>query len=67
MAIDPEVISPSSHKGKRARRFLPRWTIYSAGGLVVLFLIGLAKVLLPLIGMGFLLTYIWSQSSAQRY
>ena len=67
MAIDPEVISPSSHKGKRARRFLPRWAIYSAGGLVVLFLIGLAKAMLPMIGMGLLLTYIWSKSSDQRY
>ena len=50
MAIDPEVISPSSKKGSRAGRYFPKWAIYSSTGVGVLLLIGLIKTLLPLIG-----------------
>tara|TARA_B100000579_G_scaffold383935_1_gene354057 strand:- start:1121 stop:1327 length:207 start_codon:yes stop_codon:yes gene_type:complete len=66
MAIDPEVISPSSKKGSRAGRYFPRWAIYSAGGLGVLVLVSLIKALLPVIGMAFLLAFIWSQSTSTR-
>ena len=66
MAIDPEVISPSSKKGSRAGRYFPKWAIYSAGGVSVLILVGLLKALLPLIGMAFLLAFIWSQSTTTR-
>ncbi len=54
MAIDPEVISPSSKKGSRAGRYFPKWAIYSSTG------VG------PLIGMAFLLAFIWSQSTTNR-
>ena len=64
MAIDPEVISPSSKKGSSAGRYFPKWVIYSAGGVGVLVLVGLIKALLPVIGMAFLLAYIWSQATA---
>ena len=68
MAIDPEVISPSSIKGRRASRHFPKWAICSAGGVGVLVLVGLIKFLLPAIGMAFLLAFIWSQAkSTQRY
>ena len=68
MAIDPEVISPSSKKGSRAGKYIPKWAVYSAGGFGVLVLVGLMKVLLPFIGMAFLLAFIWSQSTTnQRY
>ena len=63
MAIDPEVISPSSKKGSRAGRNFPKWAIYSSTGVGVLILISLIKTLLPLIGMAFLLAFIWSQST----
>jgi len=63
MAIDPEVISPSSQKGKRLMRYFPKWAIYSAGGLGVVILVGLVKALLPAIGMALLLAFIWSQST----
>ena len=66
MAIDPEVISPSSQKGSRAVRYFPKWAIYSAGGLGVVILVGLVKVLLPAIGMALLLAFIWSQSTTTR-
>ena len=66
MAIDPEVISPSSKKGSRAGRYFPRWAIYSAGGLGVLVLVSLIKALLPVIGMAFLLAFIWSKSTTTR-
>ena len=66
MAIDPEVISPSSKKGSRAGRYFPKWAIYSSTGVGVLLLIGLIKTLLPLIGMAFLLAFIWSQSTTNR-
>ena len=66
MAIDPEVVSPSSKKGLRTGRYIPRWAIFSAGGAGVLVLVGLIKALLPVIGMAFLLAYIWSQSTTTR-
>ena len=62
MAIDPEVISPSSKKGSGAGRHVPKWAIYSSAGVGVLVLVGLIKTLLPLIGMAFLLAFILSQS-----
>ena len=62
MAIYPEVISPSSEKGRRAGRYFPKWAIYSTGGVSVLVLVGLIKAFLPVIGMAFLLALIWSQS-----
>ena len=68
MAIDPKVILPSIEKGRRTGRFFPKWAIYSMGGLGVLVLVGLIKALLPVIGMAFLLTFIWSQSkTTQKY
>ena len=63
MAIDPEVISPSSKKGSKAGRYFPKWAIYSVGGVGVLILISLLKAILPVIGMAFLLAFIWSQST----
>ena len=66
MAIDPEVISPSSEKGARASRYFPKWAIYSAGGVSVLALVSLIKAFLPLIGMAFLLAYIWSQERTNK-
>ena len=68
MAIDPEVIPPSSNKGRRAGRYVPKWAIYSSAGIGMLILVGLIKTLLPLIGMGCLLAFIWSQSTTNtRY
>ena len=66
MAIDPEVISPSSKKGSRAGKYIPKWAIYTSGGFGVLVLVGLIKALLPVIGMAFLLAFIWSQSTTIR-
>tara|TARA_Y100001968_G_scaffold155916_1_gene142424 strand:- start:233 stop:469 length:237 start_codon:yes stop_codon:yes gene_type:complete len=66
MAIDPEVISTSTEKGSRSGRYFPKWLIYSAGGLGVVILVSLIKALLPVIGMTFLLAFIWSQSTQTR-
>ena len=66
MVIDPEVIPPSSNKGTRSVRYVPKWAIYGSAGVGVLVLVGLIKTLLPIIGMVFLLTYIWSQSTNIR-
>ena len=66
MAIDPEVISSHRKKGRRVGRYLPKWAIYSTGGVGVLILVGVIKSLLPVIGMAFLLAYIWSQSKISR-
>ena len=66
MAIDPEVISSSSKKSSRSGRYLPKWAIYSAGGGGVLVFVSLLKALLPVIGMVFLLAFIWSQSTNTR-
>ena len=68
MTIDPEAISPASDQGSRAGRNFPKWLICTTGGIGVLFLVGLLKVFLLVIGMVFLLTFIWSQSKkAQSY
>ena len=48
MTIDPEVIPPSSSAGKTAVRFIPKWAIYGAIGLVVLIIVGALKAFLPL-------------------
>tara|TARA_B100000965_G_scaffold337807_1_gene304763 strand:+ start:1670 stop:1876 length:207 start_codon:yes stop_codon:yes gene_type:complete len=66
MAIDPEVISPSSQKGSKSVRYHQKLLLYSAGGLGVLVLVGLIKSLLPAIGMAFLLAFIYSQSTTTR-
>tara|TARA_B100000965_G_scaffold129522_1_gene107808 strand:- start:122 stop:328 length:207 start_codon:yes stop_codon:yes gene_type:complete len=63
MVIDPEVISPSTRKEIRAGRNLPKWMIYSTGGIGVLMCVCLIKALLPVIGMAFLLAFIWSKST----
>ena len=66
MSINPEVITNSRKKASRAGRYLPKWAIFSATGVGVLLLVGFLKALLPLIGMAFLLTFIWSQSTTTR-
>jgi len=63
MAIDPEVIPPSSSAGKHAISFIPKWTLYGALGLGVLVIIGILKSLLPLILMGLVIGFIWKQAS----
>ena len=35
MASDPEVIPPSSNKGSRAGRYVPKWAIYTSTGIEV--------------------------------
>ena len=66
MAIEPKVISPSSKKVGMAVKYFPKWVIYSAGGVGVFVLVALIKALLPVIGMAFLLAFIWSQSAIKR-
>ena len=66
MSIDPEVISPSSDRGRKAGRYFSKWVIYSGGGLCVLVLVSLLKTFLPVIGMAFLLAFIWSKSTTTR-
>ena len=66
MAIDQKVISPSTENGSRSGKYLTKWTLFGLGGFGVLVLVGLIKTLLPVIGMAFLLAYIWSQSTTTR-
>ena len=66
MAIDPEVIPSSSKKGSKAGKYFPKWAIYSSAGIGIVILLGLIKILLPLIGMAFLFALIWSQSISYR-
>ena len=66
MAIDPKVISSSNKKRYREVRYFPKWAIYSAGGFGVLVLVVLIKALLPLIGMAWVLAFIWAQSTKSR-
>ena len=66
MSIDLEVISPSNKKGGSRGKYFPKWTLYSAGGVGMFILVVLIKALLPVIGMAFLLAFIWSQSAIKR-
>ena len=59
-AIDREVITPSSKKGAE-QVDIPKREIYSSAEVGFLRLVGLIKKLLPLIGITFLLAFIWSQ------
>ena len=63
MAIDPEVIPPNSYQARRSKKYVPKWILYSASGLGVLFVISFLKALFPLMGMAFLLAFIWSQAN----
>ena len=64
--MDHKGLSTSWEKVSRTGKCVPKWAIYSAGGVGVLVLVSLIKALLPVIGMAFLLVYIWSQSTATR-
>ena len=66
MALDPKVIPSSSKKGSKASMYFPKWAIFSSAGIGVVILVGLIKMLLPLIGMAFLFALIWSQSTNSR-
>ncbi len=63
MAIDPEVIPPSSSAGFNAVRFIPKWLIYCLLGVGVLVVVGILKAILPLILMSLLVGFIWKQST----
>ncbi len=62
MAINPEVMPPHSSMRRKAVKPLPKWLIFAGGGLGVLFVVHLLKNLLPLLGMGLLLAFIFSQA-----
>ena len=63
MAIDPEVIPSSSSAGSNAIRQFPKWVIYAGITLIVLLVVGIMKMLLPLILMGLVLRLIWNQAN----
>ena len=63
MAIDPEVIPPSSSSGLNSVRFIPKWAIYSLLGFGVLIVVGILKAILPLLLMSLLLGFIWKQAT----
>ena len=63
MAIDPEVIPPSSSAGFHAVRLIPKWVVYSLLGVGVLIIVGILKTILPLILMSLLIGFIWKQAT----
>ena len=66
MAINPEVIPPSSSKGNKAVSFIPRWAIFLIIGLTALILIAFLKTLLPVLAMSLLLAFIWKQAKSTQ-
>tara|TARA_Y100001968_G_scaffold333339_1_gene395589 strand:+ start:8045 stop:8245 length:201 start_codon:yes stop_codon:yes gene_type:complete len=62
MSIDPEVIPSSSSAGFNAVRVIPKWVIYGAIALGTLVLVGILKILLPLILLSLILGFIWNQN-----
>ncbi len=62
MAIDPEVIPPSSQAGNNAVKQFPKWVVFSGLMLGVLTVVGILKMLLPLILMGLVLGLIWKSA-----
>ena len=65
MTIDPEIIPPTSSAGKNAVSFTPKWAVYGALLLGVLFFAMILKTILPLILMGLFIGFIWKQASSQ--
>ncbi len=63
MAIDPEIIPPNSQAGNNAVRQIPKWIIYGGIMFMVLAVVGILKMLLPLILMGLVLALIWKNSA----
>ena len=63
MAIDPEVIPSTSSAGNNAVRHIPKWVIFGLIGIGVLTVVGILKMLLPLILMGLVLSYVWNKAS----
>ncbi len=62
MAIDPEIIPPHNSMSRDSTKRSPRWIIFAAGGVGVLFLVHLLKNLLPAIGMVLMLAFIFNQA-----
>ena len=62
MAIDPEVVPPTSSAGFNSVRFIPKWVIYSLLGVGVLICVAILKAILPLILMTLLIGFIWRQA-----
>ncbi len=62
MAIDPEIIPSSSSAGDSAVRHFPKWAVFSVIGVVVIALVGILKMLLPLILMSLVISLIWNKS-----
>ena len=62
MAIDPEVIQPSSSAGFNATPFIPKWAVYFLLGFGVLVVVGILKFMLPLLLMCLMLGGIWRQA-----
>lgn len=63
MAINPEAISSSRPTEKTSARDYTKWAIYSVSGIGVFVTINLIRSLLPLLGMGLLIAFIWSQAT----
>ncbi len=59
MAIDPEVINPSSNEGDNARFYFPKWALYSLIGSTILIIVSIVKTFLPLIILVLLTGFIW--------
>ena len=63
MAIDPEVVPSTSSAGEHALRHLPKSIVFGIVGIGVLIVVGILKMLLPLILMGLVIGFIWKTSS----
>ena len=63
MNIYTELILHACKKGNSLRRKFPKWSVYGAGGTGMLIFVGFSKAFLLVIGMAFLLVYVWSQST----
>ena len=62
MAIDPDVIPSSSSAGQNAVSFVPKWILFASIGLGVLVVVGILKIIFPLLLMGLVIGFIWKQS-----
>ncbi len=63
MAIEPEVIPPTSSAGNTAVSLVPKWFFYGLVLLGVLIMVGILKTLLPLLVMGLVLGFIWRSAN----
>ena len=63
MTIKKELITSYSPKQKNKTSSYSKWFLYGASGIGIFLAVNLAKSVLPLLGIGLLIAFVWSQAT----